>query len=42
MRQPLVLSIVQLQAVLTGHSTQIAFQRPVEHHLRILEWSVVD
>lgn len=42
MRQPLVLSIVQLQAVLAGHSTQIAFQGAIQNHLRILEWSVVD
>ena len=42
MRQPLVLSIVQLQAMLAGHSTQIAFQRTVQYHLCILEWIVVD
>lgn len=42
MRQPLVLSIVQLQAVLAGHSTQIAFQRAVQHHFRIGQRIVVD
>lgn len=42
MRQPLALSIVQLQAMRAGYSTQIAFQGAIQNHLRILEWSVVD
>ncbi len=42
MRQPLVLSIVQLQAVLAGHSTEIAFQRAAQYHFSIGERIVVD
>ena len=35
-------SVVQLQAMLAGHSTQIAFQRAIQHHLRVLERNVID
>jgi hypothetical protein len=35
MRQPLVLSIVQLQAVLAGHSTRIVADGAVERYLTV-------